>query len=92
MQENFVFPHKISRFLILKDYQKDLGQVDIKGGNKLVNKFLLDGKSINWSLEEYLELAKKENLPSLFAWVFYVEFNCIVLLTVSFPNISDTVS
>ena len=67
MQENFVFPHKISRFLILKDYQKDLGQVDIKGGNKLVNKFLLDGKSINWSLEEYLELAKKENLPSLFA-------------------------
>ena len=32
MQENFVFPHKPSRFLILKDYQKDLGQVDLKGG------------------------------------------------------------
>ena len=31
MQENFVFPHKLSRFLILKDYQKDLGQVDMKG-------------------------------------------------------------
>ena len=32
MQENFVFPHDISPFLILRDYQKDLGQVDMKGG------------------------------------------------------------
>ena len=30
MQENFVFPHNLSRFLILEDYQKDLGQVDMK--------------------------------------------------------------
>ena len=38
MQENFVFPHMLSRFLILKDYQKDLEQVDIKGGkNELTN-------------------------------------------------------
>ena len=27
-----VFPHEISRFLILFDYQKDLGEVDIKEG------------------------------------------------------------
>ena len=32
MQENFAFPHKSSSFLILKDYQRDLGQVDMKGG------------------------------------------------------------
>ena len=32
MQKNFVFPHKLSRFLMLKDYQKNLGQVDTKGG------------------------------------------------------------
>ena len=32
MQKNFVFPYKLSCFLILKDYQKDLGQVDMKGG------------------------------------------------------------
>ena len=38
MQENFVFPHKPSHLLILKDYQKDLGQVDLKGGkNQLTN-------------------------------------------------------
>ena len=57
MQENFVFPHKLSRFLILKDYQTDLGQVDMKGVK--INKFLLDKKSMNWSLEKHLELAKK---------------------------------
>ena len=33
MQKNFVFPHKLSGFLILKDYQTDLGEVDMKGGN-----------------------------------------------------------
>ena len=32
MEENFVFLHKFSRFLILKEYLKDLGQVDMKGG------------------------------------------------------------
>ena len=32
MQENLVFPRKLFRFLILKDYQKDLGQVDMKEG------------------------------------------------------------
>ena len=32
MQKNFVFPHKLSRLLMLKDYQKNLGQVDTKGG------------------------------------------------------------
>ena len=32
MQENLVFPHELSRFLVLKDYQNDLGQVDMKGG------------------------------------------------------------
>ena len=38
MQENFVFPHKFSPFLILKDYQKDLGQADMTGGkNQLTN-------------------------------------------------------
>ena len=38
MQENFVFPHKLSRFLIFKDYQKVLGQADFKGGkNQLTN-------------------------------------------------------
>ena len=52
----------------------------------------MDGKSINWSLGKHLELAKKENLASLFNWVFGVCFNCTVLLTVSFPNISDTLS
>ena len=30
MQKNFVFLDKLSRFLILKDYQKDLRQVDMK--------------------------------------------------------------
>ena len=40
MQENFVFPHKLSRFLMLKDYQRDLRQVDMKGGkNQLTNFF-----------------------------------------------------
>ena len=58
MQENFVFPHKLSRFLILKDYQKDLGQVDMKGVK--INKFLLDKKSMNWSLEKHLDLQKRE--------------------------------
>ena len=38
MQENFVFPHTLSRFLIPKDYQKNLGQVDMKGSkNQLTN-------------------------------------------------------
>ena len=32
MQENFLFSDKLSRFSILKDYQKDLVQVDMKGG------------------------------------------------------------
>ena len=31
-RKTFHFFHKLSRFLMLKDYQKDLGQVDIKGG------------------------------------------------------------
>ena len=30
MQESSVFSHELSHFLILKDYQKDLGQVAIK--------------------------------------------------------------
>ena len=30
MQENSVFSHELSHILILKDYQKDLGQVGIK--------------------------------------------------------------
>ena len=54
MQENSVFSHEWSHFLILKDYQKDL---------------------------DY----QKD-------WVFDVEFSCIVLLTVSFPNRSDAFS
>ena len=32
MHENFPFPHKLSCFSILKDYQKDLVQVDMKRG------------------------------------------------------------
>ena len=32
MQENSVFSHDLSHFLILKDYQKDLGQFDINEG------------------------------------------------------------
>ena len=84
MQENFVFPHKLSRFLVLKDYQKDLGEVDMKVG--------LDGKSMKWSLEKHLELAKKGEHRPLFNWVFDVGFICVVLLTVSFPNRYDTVS
>ena len=32
MQENSVFSHELSHFLILKDYQKDLGQLDINEG------------------------------------------------------------
>ena len=32
MQENSVFSHELSNFLILKDYQKDLGQFDINEG------------------------------------------------------------
>ena len=30
MQESSVFSYELSHFSILKDYQKDLGQVDIK--------------------------------------------------------------
>ena len=32
MQENFVFLHKLSHFFMLKNHQKDLGQVDMKRG------------------------------------------------------------
>ena len=31
MHKNFLLPHKLSCFLILKDYQKDLEQVHMKG-------------------------------------------------------------
>ena len=41
----------------------------------------MDGKFANWSMEKHLELAKKENLVSLFDWVLGVGFNSIVSLT-----------